>query len=129
MGVRSKPFILCCLTKRPRRFSSAPGSASRRKSGSSVVCCDLNGDVPGLYHHGRAPLPLCFSQVLILKPLKVACFHTFLELLLLKGVRARFRSRSAVHTGAGARSLLPKAAKPPAYPPHPGIFAKESATH
>src|SRR5258708_26008726 len=106
----------------PGRSASDAGSASRRKSGSSVVCCDVNGDVAGLYHHGRAPLPLCFSQVLILKPLKVACFHTFLELLILKGVRPRFRSRSAVHTGAGTRSLLPKAANPPAYPPTPVFF-------
>jgi hypothetical protein len=44
-------------------------------------------DVPGPYRVGNTPLPLGFSQVVILKLLKVVCFHTLLQVLILKDVR------------------------------------------
>ena len=52
-------------------------------------------DAPGLFCQGCArsisrrqhPLPLGFSQVVILKLLKVVCFHTLLQVLILKDVR------------------------------------------
>jgi len=43
-------------------------------------------DVPGLYRRGGGPLPLGFSQVLILNLVKVLCFDTLLQVLILKVV-------------------------------------------
>jgi hypothetical protein len=41
-------------------------------------------DVPGPYRVGNTPLPLGFSQVVILKLLKVVYFHTLLQVLILR---------------------------------------------
>jgi hypothetical protein len=43
-------------------------------------------DVPGLYRGHTHPPPLCFSQVLILKIVKVLCFDTLLQVLILNVV-------------------------------------------
>src|SRR5260370_41959739 len=46
-------------------------------------------DVPGPYPEARCPPPLGFSQVLILKVVKVLCFDTLLQVLILKVVSQR----------------------------------------
>ena len=45
-------------------------------------------DVPGLYPATGLPLPPGFSQVFILKGLKVLCFDTLLQVFILKVLTA-----------------------------------------
>src|SRR5260370_40991597 len=54
MGVRWKPFILCCLTNRLRGFSSAPGRGCRHK-GTRLRRCNLKRKAP-------APSPLFLQK-------------------------------------------------------------------
>ena len=50
-------------------------------------------DVPGPYPDGTTPLPPGFSQVFILKGVKVLCFDTLLQVLILnKLVRDEYRA-------------------------------------
>src|SRR6266481_2094445 len=69
-------------------------------------------DAPGLFCQGcarsvprrGAPPPLGFSQVLILKVVKVLCFDTLLQVLILKVVRS---GTDAVPFGASSLALAP----------------------
>src|SRR4029077_7741840 len=59
----------------------------------------------------EAPLPLGFSQVLILKVVKVLCFDTLLQVLILKVVspgpmRCRLEAGLAPTSGSMSRSYL-----------------------
>ena len=62
---------------------SGAGNAEKIRLGDSVR------DVPGLYHRSPpAPSPGVFSQVFILKLVKVLCFDTLLQVFILKVVTA-----------------------------------------
>src|SRR5712664_1036197 len=122
MGVRWKPFILCYLTNRLRGFSSAPGRDCRHK-GTRLRRCNLKRKAPApspLFLQKRmqvienkallsettrlpgareVPPPLCFSQVWILKVVKVLYFDTLLQNRLV----GQFPSRGS--TGRNTRRM------------------------
>src|SRR5258707_7042802 len=56
----------------------------------------LSGMCPVRTSKVPTPLPLGFSQVLILKVVKVLCFDTLLQVLILKGVNASGEGRVAL---------------------------------